>query len=346
MSNDYDATIRTLEDAYAKLRSYETYWVGKQELFVSKGYTLRPRYRPGWVPSWRQDSSISVINADDRHSVPPGRHHLMDARRLSDGKLVMIKKVVRDSQEVRIATYFSSDALRDDPRNHCVPVLDVLDDLEDPSLSFMVMPFLRRIHDVEFDTVGSIFDCVGQLLEGLLFLHENNVAHRDCAYRNVLMDASAIFPEGFHPVAHYCLSDNAEKGAPYLPRSTVPVKYYYADFGISTIFALGDTNSLVTGSHGLDRDVPELSDDVPYDPFKVDVFILGNLIRTSFVEMTAHDPLGRPSAAEALRHFSDIMRSIWGLHRYWRAHPCDEPIIARPTLDIFHLLYMGWGMIC
>ncbi len=107
----------------------------------------------------------------------------------------MIKKVVRDSQEVRIATYFSSAALRDDPRNHCVPVLDVLDDLEDPSLSFMIMPFLRRIHDVEFDTVGSIFDCVGQLLEvssfdqllssgahgatqGLLFLHENNVAHR------------------------------------------------------------------------------------------------------------------------------------------------------------------------
>ena len=108
----------------------------------------------------------------------------------------MIKKVLRDSQEVRIATYLSSEALQEDPRNHTVPVFDILDDPDDPTLSFMVMAYLRRIHDVEFDTVGSIFDCVGQLLEvsatanncalshvhrvlqGLVFLHENNVAHR------------------------------------------------------------------------------------------------------------------------------------------------------------------------
>ncbi len=89
----------------------------------------------------------------------------MDATRLSDGRLVMIKKVVRNSEEVRITTYLSSEDLREDPRNHCVPVLDVLDDPEDPTVSFMVMHFLRRIDDVEFDTVGSIFDCVDQLLE-------------------------------------------------------------------------------------------------------------------------------------------------------------------------------------
>ena len=99
------------------------------------------------------------------------------------------------------------------------------------------------------------------------------------------MDASAIFPQGFHPVATYSLPFNTRKTAPELPRSTVPVRYYYADFGISTMFAASDTNRLVTGTHGLDRDVPELSNDVPYDPFKVDMFILGNLIRTSFIEV-------------------------------------------------------------
>ncbi len=102
------------------------------------------------------------------------------------------------------------------------------------------------------------------------------------------MDATAIFPQGFHPVADMCLPNDTRKAAPCLPRSTVPVKYYYADFGISTMFAPGDTDRLVTGTHGLDRDVPELSDDVPYDPFKVDVFILGNLIRTMFVEASCH----------------------------------------------------------
>ena len=176
--------IRFLEDRFAQLGPSESYWARRQQLLMSKGYTLRPRYRPDWVPSWKRDPKTSIFDADDRHSVPvksmtllhchlhpydvllqPGRPHLMDATRISDGKLVMIKKVAKDSQEVRIATYFSSEHLRKDPRNHCVPVFDVLDDPEDPSISFMVMPFLRRIHDVEFDTVGSIFDCVEQLLE-------------------------------------------------------------------------------------------------------------------------------------------------------------------------------------
>ena len=33
------------------------------------------------------------------------------------------------------------------------------------------------------------------------------------------------------------------------------------------------------GTDGLDSDVPELSSKVPYDAFKVDIFILGNLFR-------------------------------------------------------------------
>ena len=98
------------------------------------------------------------------------------------------------------------------------------------------------------------------------------------------MDATAIFPQGFHPIESFSLADDTRQAAPCLPRSTVPVRYYYVDFGLSTMFAPDDADRLVTGTHGLDQDVPELSDDVTYDPFRVDVFILGNLIRTSFVE--------------------------------------------------------------
>ena len=108
---------------------------------------------------------LYAVVISDLISWQPAQSHLIDATRLSDGKLVMIKKVARDSQEVRIATYLSSEHLRKDPRNHSVPVFDILDDPDDPTLSFMVMAYLRRIDDVEFDTVGSIFDCVGQLLE-------------------------------------------------------------------------------------------------------------------------------------------------------------------------------------
>ena len=80
----------------------------------------------------------------------------MDATRISDGKLVLMKYVKSESLEAKIATLLSSEELREDPRNHCVPVLDVLTDPQDPTMSFLVMPFLRYIDDPEFDTVGSI----------------------------------------------------------------------------------------------------------------------------------------------------------------------------------------------
>ena len=89
----------------------------------------------------------------------------MDATRISDGKLVLMKYVKSESLEVKIATLLSSEELRKDPRNHCVPVLDVLTDPQDPTMSFLVMPFLRYIDDPEFDTVGSILECIDQLLQ-------------------------------------------------------------------------------------------------------------------------------------------------------------------------------------
>ena len=64
-----------------------------------------------------------------------------------------------------IATFFSREDIRRDPANHCVPVLDVFADDIDSNISYLVMPFLRWIDDPEFDTVGTILDCVEQLLE-------------------------------------------------------------------------------------------------------------------------------------------------------------------------------------
>jgi hypothetical protein len=35
-----------------KLSDVEKRWVSYQPYLLSRGYQLRPRYRPGWVPSW------------------------------------------------------------------------------------------------------------------------------------------------------------------------------------------------------------------------------------------------------------------------------------------------------
>jgi len=62
----------------------------------------------------------------------------------------------------------------------------------------------------------------------------------------------------------------------------VGVKYYFIDYGISSYFPPGSQERLVLGTEGREQDVPELSDEVPYDPFKVDIFTIGNVFQQSF----------------------------------------------------------------
>ncbi|KAF8154915.1 hypothetical protein B0H34DRAFT_543251 [Crassisporium funariophilum] len=35
-----------------KLEKWEEFWVGVYPFLLSKGYRLRPRYDPEWLPSW------------------------------------------------------------------------------------------------------------------------------------------------------------------------------------------------------------------------------------------------------------------------------------------------------
>ena len=102
------------------------------------------------------------------------------------------------------------------------------------------------------------------------------------------MDATAMYPEGFHPMRLSRHPRDLRRWAPVRSRDDVPVTYYFVDFGISSQFQPGNTDRLVVGTSGLDQDVPELSDEVPYDPFKLDVFILGNMISLTFVMVSFH----------------------------------------------------------
>jgi len=90
-----------------------------------------------------------------------------------------------------------------------------------------------------------------------------------------------MYPEGFHPINHMYKRDYSG-WATYIPRSVVGVRYYFADFGISTYQPREEPRKLVTGVKGRDQEAPELSKTVPYDPFKLDIFIIGNMLRKEF----------------------------------------------------------------
>jgi hypothetical protein len=96
-----------------------------------------------------------------------------------------------------------------------------------------------------------------------------------------------MYPLGFHPVHTTSLAD-ATSFAPMISRIEAGVKYYFVDYGISSYFPAGSKRELVLGIAGRDQDVPELSNSVPYDPFKVDIFSIGNVLRGELQAVGSH----------------------------------------------------------
>jgi len=92
---------------------------------------------------------------------------LVDATRISDGKLVYIKKVATNDQESRLALMLSS---YQDSTNHSVPILDIFTDTQDDSISYIVMPFLRPVDEPPFYAVEEILDFADQILEVTTFV--------------------------------------------------------------------------------------------------------------------------------------------------------------------------------
>ncbi|KAI0054727.1 hypothetical protein BV25DRAFT_1895581 [Artomyces pyxidatus] len=341
-------TRRSRVPKYESLYPHEAAWRDRQFFLESKGYMLRPRLRPGWTPSWHRTGKHDIFS-EDAYWLPL-RPSLVDATRMSDGKAVYIKRVCTGDQESTIAKMLYGEPLRRDGRNHSVPILDEFQDDQDESISYMVMPLLRLIYDPPFAAVGEIVDFADQILQGLVFMHEQGVAHRDCSAKNLMMDADAMYPRGFHPVRTRFLP-NGVNIAFYTrrPRLLAGVKYYFVDYGISS-HILPDQPRLALGLEGRDEEVPELSEIEPYDPFKVDIYTIGNVFRRNFYDkfsnveflrpiidsMVQDDPARRPTAEEALAQWQSIRRNVSTLHRVWRLRRREEPGLASIIRDIIY----------
>jgi hypothetical protein len=92
---------------------------------------------------------------------------ICDATRISDGTYVALK-IVKASihpYEIDIGAFFSSPSLAHNPRNHCVPILEVLKVPDDDDMVIIVMPLLRYWDSPPFETVGEVVEFLRQLLE-------------------------------------------------------------------------------------------------------------------------------------------------------------------------------------
>jgi hypothetical protein len=128
-----------------------------------------------------------------------------------------------------------------------------------------------------------------------------------------------MYPLGFHPVKDIFL-DDLTTPAPRIPRLEAGVKYYFVDYGISSYFPAGSQRELVLGIAGRDQDVPELSNDVPYDPFKVDIFTIGNVLRGEIQAVSMFSP-----RLISLSHFCVELHQPRILHALDRAYDANRP---------------------
>jgi serine/threonine protein kinase len=284
----------------------QTWCLEYQHLF-NHGYQLRPRYRPDWIPQWQDDVSIlDIIHYED--SIVKSYGPVLDAKRLSDGSTVMIKRLAKDQykNEVEISKFFSGEALRDHPDNHCVPILDVIEESEASKWVFLVMPVLRPYDNPPFETLNNVVDFMRQVLRGIRFMHSHNVAHLDGVGLNIMMDATSLYPEGFHPSHQNYHPTKVVERVSHLSRLDAPVSYYFIDFGISVKFPSREAREKITQVMGREITTPELSQKKPYDPFPVDIYIAGRLLYD-----LAKDIRG-------LEHFDDLFLQMAAFHSRFR----------------------------
>ncbi|KAF8490412.1 hypothetical protein JB92DRAFT_3085197 [Gautieria morchelliformis] len=333
------ASLKTYEDHKTLIRQYiqegehlynltpsERFWIALQPWLASCGYMLRPRYRPGWVPSWLGTNQHRFECEDGINQQHP---RLLDATRTSDGKLVMLKSTLRSVHpfESEMGRYLCNKALASDPSNHCIPILDVLvvPDYED--LDIIVMPLLLCFDDhPSFKTVGESVEFFRQVFEGLLFMHRHHVAHRDCSGPNIMMDGTELYPGGFHPMKPW-FTPNRLGRSKYRTRTERPPKYYLTDFGLSRRYDPKAGPALELPIRGNDKTVPEFQGDgydQASDPFATDVYYIGNEIKTRFLQgtvnfnfmssliadMTANDPAKRPSMGQVVDRFDTMLHSL------------------------------------
>ena len=108
---------------------------------------------------------------------------------------------------------------------------------------------------------------------------------RDCNSNNIMMDASGMYPRGFHPRLQ---NRNPEFTGPakHLTRTQHPPKYYFVDFGIARRYDPANGPPLELPIEGGDKSVPEFqASNGPCDPFPTNVYYLGNFIRREFLEV-------------------------------------------------------------
>ncbi|EKM82655.1 hypothetical protein AGABI1DRAFT_118100 [Agaricus bisporus var. burnettii JB137-S8] len=274
------------------------YWPKYRSLIYSRGFrldTIRDvkRFYQNCGQSPRATlSGIDMERGEEALCPDEGLPaNLFRGTRVRDGIKIVVKAVQLLSHEYDIIRSLSREPLRGDPRNHTIPVVDLIDHPPD-SIGFIVMEewSSQLITDGGPSCLTLFFAAVRQCIEHAVFMHSLKIAHLDISLRNLLS------------------SDNG--------------RCAYIDFELARRFE-NDPNPRIVCRRGTEVP-PECEQGRLSDPYKIDVWALGVLIlRTCkltgyYVPELVHvvspmlneRPEARPSSLAVLKAFDKMVPLI------------------------------------
>ncbi|KAI0088676.1 hypothetical protein BDY19DRAFT_179850 [Irpex rosettiformis] len=264
---------------YSILTQIETQWREISDYLELKGYRLRPRYCKNWQPSWElpENEGKHPQCFEDHIALPQKWKTGIDAIQVSTGRLVWIKRC--EPNRTERDTLLSCLEVQDQSLNHCIPLLECIEENEDTGVYYLVTPFLRPVHDPPLETLGDAIEFTTHIMEGLEFMHANGTVTRDGEYRHIMMDARALYPDGFHPVKLH-LDPTAQREATHLPRGGCTVHYYYTEFQFDELqYRQLPSDWEILRNNGRVY-APELFEKGRPDSYNVDVWDVGQILRT------------------------------------------------------------------
>ncbi|KAK7691872.1 hypothetical protein QCA50_005276 [Cerrena zonata] len=191
--------------------------------------------------------------------------------------------------------------------NHTLPMVGTID-FEDVTLG--IFPLTGNDMDMAFDfwpqnSVGDVVDMILQALEGLAFLHEQKIAHRDANISNFVIQ--------YHPESLRTMTVATSRPRVYIIDFETSVAFLEElPFESCVCVGLPAGGTICPGKWA--RAVPpEVTSGEPYSPFKLDVWQFGYSFtglytyRTTIaaiddilINLVSNDVTHRPSAKEAL----------------------------------------------
>ncbi|CAL1711532.1 unnamed protein product [Somion occarium] len=199
--------------------------------------------------------------------------------------------------------------------NHTLPMLRVF---EYEDITFGIFPRTAGCMEEAFDSwpknsVGDVLNMILQALEGLAFIHDLGIAHRDADKSNFLVQ--------WHPESLRTMTVAISRPRVYLIDFEVAVEFP-SELPIEARVSIGPpSGGTINIADGWGRAVPpEVDSGMPYSPFKLDVWQLGYSFITFrstvpaidevLAELVLDDPVARPNASEALTKLGKVVNGI------------------------------------